>query len=206
MRKKTRAWIVLGVVVVLVAGGATAVALALSGNSQQPKAAVKPNCVSSGCALVSQSLTQLQPVGFYGASCTGEYGDWFLKIMQVGKSDQLRAAYYLRWTSSSGSTASPSGSVIVRPATGAPKASHVTITIENGKMTLEGTEEPSKTPIKATGTLTVSVMPTKGFPNLQFVESGLTSAEQSLGLNSPFNYKGQPLHLLIRKVEVLVGC
>jgi hypothetical protein len=49
-------------------------------------------------------------------------------------------------------------------------------------------------------------MPTKGFPNLQFVESGLTSAEQSLGLNSPFNYKGQPLHLLIRKVEVLVGC
>jgi hypothetical protein len=204
-RVRTRGWVVLGIVVVLIAGGATAAALTLSGTSK-PKAAAKPNCVSSGCALVSQSLKQMQPVGFYGASCTGNYGDWYLKVMQEGKSDQLRAAYYLKWTSDNGTSVHPSGSVIVRPATGAAHASHVTVTLDHGKMTLEGTEEPSKTHVMATGTLTVSVLPKKGFPTLQFAETGLTKAESALGLNSPFDYKGQPLDLLIRQVQLLVGC
>jgi hypothetical protein len=155
---------------------------------------------------VSQSLTQVQPAGFYGASCSGSEGDWFLKVMQEGKSDELRANYYLHWTSSGSSVARPSGSAIVRPATGAKNASHVTITIANGKLTLKGTEEPSNTAVSATGNLTVSIVNTPGFPNLEFTESGLSKAEQQLGLNSPFNYKGQPLHLLIRKVQILVGC
>jgi hypothetical protein len=126
--------------------------------------------------------------------------------MQVGKSDQLTADYYLHWTSSSGSVAQPSGSATVRPATGATSASHVSITIDNGKMTVQGTQEPSKTPIKATGTLTVNILNKASFPTVEISESGLFNAERALGLNSPFNYNGQPLHLLIRKVQVLVGC
>jgi hypothetical protein len=155
---------------------------------------------------VSQSLNQVQPAGFYGASCSGAYGDWFLKIMQEGKSDELRVNYYLHWTSNSGSIERPNGSAIVRPATGAKTASDVTISIKDGKMTLKGMAEPSKTPVSATGTLSVSVVNKPGFPNLQFTETGLSKAEQQLGLNSPFNYKGQPLNLLIRKVQILVGC
>lgn len=205
MTKKTRSWIIVGVVVALIIGGATGAALTLTGNST-PTHSAQANCDSSGCGLVSQSLSQVQPTGFYGASCSGAYGDWFLKIMQEGKADQLRANYYLHWTSSSGSAAHPSGSVVVRPVTGAKTASHVTITINDGKMTIAGTAEPSKTQVKATGTLTVTVVSQKGSSSLELTESGLAKAEQQLGLNSPFNYKGQPLQLLIRTVQVLVGC
>jgi hypothetical protein len=193
------------VAVLVVVGGATAAAIALSGNSQ-PKPLAKPSCTSSGCGLVSQSLSQVQPAGFYGASCSGAYGDWFLKVMQEGSSDQLRADYNLHWTSSSGSSARPSGSATVLPTTGAKTASNVTITIANGQMTLQGTQEPSKTPIKATGTLTVNIVNQQSFPTIEITETGLSGAESALGLNSPFNYKGQPAHLLIRKVQVLVGC
>lgn len=206
MTRKTRSWVILGVVVALIIGGATGAALTLTGNST-PTHDVQPNCSSSGCGLVSQSLSQLQPTGFYGASCSGSYGDWFLKIMQEGKADQLRANYYLHWTSSSGSAAHPTGSVVVRPVTGATTASHVTITINDGKMTIAGTAEPSKTPVKATGTLAVDVVSQSGSSSsLELTESGLSKAEQQLGLNSPFNFKGQPLKLLIRTVQVLVGC
>jgi hypothetical protein len=201
---RTRRWIVLVVVVLVLAGGAAAAAIALSGNSQ-PNASSKPSCTSSGCGLVSQSLSQVQPVGFYGASCSGAYGDWFLKVMQEGASDQLKADYNLHWTSTSGSVARPSGSVTVQPVTGASSASDVTITIDNGKVTLQGTQEPSKTPIKATGTLTINIL-NQSAPTLEITESGLTEAERALGLNSPFNFNGQPLHLSIRKVQVLVGC
>jgi hypothetical protein len=197
--------VVFGLVAVIVAGGATATALILSGPSK-PKPSARPTCVSSGCGLVSQSLAQVQPVGFYGASCIGAFGDWFLKVMQEGNSDQLRATYDLHWTSSSGSAARPSGSVTVQPTTGAKSASSVTITINNGQMTIEGTQEPSKTPIKATGTLTVRILNTQSIQTLEITESGLSSAKRALGLNSPFSYNGQPLRLSIRKVQVLVGC
>lgn len=204
--KRRRTWAVLGLVVVLIAGGVTAGLLLTRGNSSPPQASTQHNCVSPGCGLVSQSLQQVQPVGFYGASCSGATGDWFMKIMQTGTSDQLRTSYDLHWTLGNGAPAKPSGTVVIRPTTGAAKGSNVTLTVDQGKLKLQGTEEPSKTSVSATGTLTVSFVNRPGFPTLRFAETGLTQAESSLGLNSPFNFDGKPLNLLIRHVAILVGC
>ena len=155
---------------------------------------------------MSQSLQQIQPTGFYGASCTGNDGAWFLKIMQTGKSDELRANYDLHWSLSHGRPARPSGTVVVRPRSGATTASDVTITIVHGRVRVEGTEEPSKTSVTASGTLIVSLSNRPGFPTLTFVETGLTGAEAALGLNSPFTFDGKPLNLLLQHASILAGC
>jgi hypothetical protein len=192
---------VIGAIVVLVLIGATTAIVIVRRDSTKPAATILHNCVPSGCALVSQSLPAIQPTGFFGASCTGVYGSWFLKIMEEGAGNQLRPVYYLRWQFTPTSPiARPSGRIII-PVSSA----GVTLTLDRGKLTLKGTGQSNVRTVAA-GTLTVRLSGTSTTPTLKFVETGLLKAESSVGLNSPFDAKGQPLTLLIRKVKVMVGC
>jgi hypothetical protein len=205
-KRSRRTWVILAVVVaVLAAAGLVGGLVATS--SSNPTTVPRHNCVSSGCGLVSQSLTVAQPTGFYGASCTGIYGSWFLKVMQEANPDQFRADYNLRWElSKSAPIARPSGTVLVRPPkTASGSTPHVALTLNQGMLTLNGTDSSGKS-IHGTGTLTVRATGTSATPTLKFVETGLSSAEKAVGYNSPFDVDGKPLELLVRNVKVLVGC
>lgn len=204
-KRARRTWWIAAAVVAVVAatGGIVGGLVATSSNSSTSP---QHNCAPSGCGLVSQSLTLIQPTGFYGASCTGVYGSWFLKIMQEGEKGQLRADYDLKWEfSQSDPVARPSGTIVVRPKPAEGSAPRLTLTLHEGELRLNGTDTSGKA-VHGTGTLTVRASGTSKAPKLKFVETGLGSAEKAVGFNSPFDVDGKPLILLIRNVKVLVGC
>src|SRR5438045_1544811 len=77
-----------------------------------PSPAAQPTCAPSGCALVSTTYTTPRTIVFYGASCSGAHGSWFLNVVEGGGNSELRPSYSLRWTFAAGSTiARPSGTV-----------------------------------------------------------------------------------------------
>jgi hypothetical protein len=72
-------------------------------------------------------------------------------------------------------------------------------------MKLSGMREPNGS-VTATGTLVVELTGSASSPTLTFTETGLSAAEQSLGLTSPFNVGGHPLVVPIKHVNSLTGC
>jgi hypothetical protein len=72
-------------------------------------------------------------------------------------------------------------------------------------MKLSGMRKPDRS-VTATGTLVVELTGSASSPTLTFTESGLSAAEQSLGLTSPFNIGGHPLVMPIQHVNSLAGC
>jgi hypothetical protein len=115
----------------------------------------------------------------------------------------LRPSYHLRWSFAAGSTAArPSALSIDVPST---KSTMLTMSLSNGALKLSGVRKASP-PVTATGTLMVKVTGPASAPSLMFTESGLSTAEQQLGLVSPFNAGGHPLVVPIQHVKTLAGC
>ncbi len=172
----------------------------VAGTKATPKAL--PTCGSSGCALVSLSRTLPPITVFYGASCSGVNGSWFFNAVESGANDELRPSYALSWLFTPGSVvAKPSGRVVIPPTTNA----QVTLTLFEGALSLSGTRKPN-TRVTATGTLVVELSGTPTAPELKFTEAGLTKAESSLGLVSPFNVGGSPLIVPVQTVKAMSGC
>lgn len=160
-------------------------------------------CGSSGCAAVRISRNLPPPAIFYGASCSGTHGDWFLNAVEGGGNQALRPSYALRWSFTPGATsARPSGLGIRVPKT---QSTTVTMTLSNGTLQLRGVRK-GHAPITGTGNLTVKLTGTTASPSLTFTQTGLSGAERQLGLVSPFNAGGHPLVLPIRQVKKLSGC
>jgi hypothetical protein len=164
--------------------------------------AARSNCTYSGCAVVSLSRTFPPTTVFYGASCSGVYGSWFFNVVEGGGNSELRPSYALRWSFGPGSKlAKPSGSITVPPTASA----QITLTLNEGKLSLTGTRKPNAR-VTATGTLVVELSGSATAPELKFTETGLTKAESSLGLVSPFNVGGSPLTVPIKIVKAMSGC
>ena len=159
-------------------------------------------CSPTGCAQVSITKNLPPSTVFYGASCQGPRGFWFLNAVEGGGNDQLRPSYALQWSFAPDSlVAKPSGRIAVSSTT----TTEVTITLTAGALTIKGTRKPSVR-VSASGTLQVQLTGTSTAPTLTFTETGLTQAESSLGLVSPFNVGGQPLVVPIKTVKTMTGC
>lgn len=163
----------------------------------------RTNCKSSGCAVVS-TARNLPPVTvLYGASCSGIHGAWFFNATEAGGSGTLHPAYALQWSFAGALTsARPSARLISVSHT---KTTSVTLTLSNGKMTLNGVVKPNTT-VTATGSLLVRLSGSPSSPSLTFIERGLRPAEHRLGLVSPFSAGGHPLVVPIKHVTSLRGC
>jgi hypothetical protein len=184
------------------------VALAVARSHQQTPAktamtpSARPACGSSGCALVSLSRTLPPTTVFYGASCTGVYGSWFLNVVEGGGNDELRPSYTLRWSfAPSAQVANPSGSITV-PAT---STTQISLTLNQGTLSLTGTRKPNVR-VAATGTLVVELAGPTTAPELVFTETGLAKAESALGLVSPFDVGGKPLSVPLTTVKTMSSC
>lgn len=152
--------------------------------------------------MVSLSRTLPPSTVFYGASCSGVRGAWFLNAVEGGGNDQLRPSYSLRWRFSPGqAVALPSGRIVMNSTDSA----RATLTLERGTMTLQGSRGSGMT-VSAAGTLTVQVSGTPTSPTLTFTETGLSDAEAAIGLVSPFDVGGEPLTVPIRTSERQAGC
>jgi hypothetical protein len=153
--------------------------------------------------MVQTSLALAAPTFLYGASCSGIHGSWFLNAIEAGGKNALKPTYALQWSFKAGSTsAKPSARVIHVPPT---NDATVKISLSDGTMKLSGARKSTGS-VNATGTLLVQLTGTASAPSLTFTESGLSAAEQSLGLTSPFNAGGQPLVVPIKHVNSLPGC
>jgi hypothetical protein len=161
-----------------------------------------PTCASSGCAVVSLSRTLPPITVFYGASCSGVFGSWFFNAVEAGSGDELSPSYSVKWSFAPGSVvAKPSGRIVIPPTT----STQVTLTLVDGALSLSGTRKPN-TRVTATGTLVVELSGSATAPELKFTEAGLTKAESSLGLVSPFNVGGSPLTVPVKTVKTMSGC
>lgn len=205
--RSNRMWTIAVIVLVLAAAGAgAAIALTKKGGTSATASKPRTTCVSTGCALVSSSQQLAQPTGFYGASCSGLTGSWFLKIMEEGTATQLKPGYDLRWTFEQGvASAKPSGTIVVPSSSGAGVSTGVSMTLANGKLTLRGTTTGGSA-VDAVGSLVVRLSRAAAGPQLVFTETGLSEAEQELGLNSPFDSAAQPLVIPVKTVKVMQGC
>ena len=139
---------------------------------------------------------------FYGTSCTGLRGSWFLNVVQGGGSESRHAAYYLRWSFTSGEdVARPGGRITITGGAGEPP----TATVENGKVKLNGTGA-NGTPVAGTGQIEVRLTGTDEEPTLTITLSGLDEAVSALGLVSPFVGEGGPLSVPVELVDKVSGC
>jgi hypothetical protein len=174
------------------------VAVALVLVWRRPAAAGCP----SGCASVNTSRTLPPFTVFYGTSCSGVHGSWFLNAVEGGPNDRLRPSYALTWKFPPGSaTALPSGRVVIAPTT----TTHAGVTLNSGVMALEGTRSPGPG-VSASGRLTVRLTGSAVAPTLTLTETGLTDAETALGLVSPFDAGGHPLVVPVRITGHVSGC
>ncbi|MGH3371701.1 MAG: hypothetical protein ACRDPR_17045, partial [Nocardioidaceae bacterium] len=139
---------------------------------------------------------------FYGTSCTGLRGSWFLNIVQGGGSDARHAAYYLRWSfSAADDVARPGGRITISGGAGEPP----TATLEDGEITLAGTRSDGS-PVSGTGQLEVRLTGTGDEPTLTISQTGLDEAIGALGLASPFSAGGRPLTVPVKLVDEVSGC
>lgn len=160
-------------------------------------------CGPSGCAVIKTVRSLPATTVFFGASCSGIHGAWFFNAVEGGASDTLRPSYHLRWSFPAGSTvARPSAVSIDVPST---KSTTLTMTLSNGVLKLSGVRKPNAL-VTATGTLTVKLSGSASAPSLTLIETGLSTAEQKLGLVSPFNAGGHPLVVPIQHARTLAGC
>lgn len=160
------------------------------------------SCTASGCAVTRTTLSLPQSTVLYGASCSGVHGSWFFNAIEGGGSSQLRPNYRLQWSFAEGATTARPNGLISVPRT---KTTRATLTLRNGKLTLHGVRKPDA-PVTATGTLIVKLSGPASSSSLTFKEKGLSGAEHSLGLVSPFDAGGHPLVVHIKHVQSLSGC
>lgn len=139
---------------------------------------------------------------FFGTSCTGVHGSWFLNVVQGGSPTQLHAAYYLRWAfTPTQVVAKPGGRITISGGTGPPPS----LTVADGVVTLTGAS-PDGTPVTGTGRIDVTLTGTDDEPTLTITQKGLEDAARTLGLVLPFPFDGQPLTVPIELQEDVSGC
>jgi hypothetical protein len=159
-------------------------------------------CANSGCAVVNTTMSRPQVTVFYGASCTGPTGSWYLNVTQGGPNDAPRPSYKLQWVfSQQQSSARPNGLINVS----APPGETIVMTLADGMLTLTGSA-PNGAAVHATGTLVIRISRTASGLALTFTESGLVAAEHALGITSPFGVKGQPTSVPVKLVHKFVSC
>jgi hypothetical protein len=197
--------IVVAVTIALVLAGCGRSSSSSGGTSSTKSAPKKTpqNCSSQGCASIEHSVPSPHLTVFYGGSCTGLTGAWFLNVTQGGSSTNPVASYHLKWTFPAHTThAMPSGTIGVTPAA---QGHPITMTIENGVVTITGTAADG-TAINAQGTLAVDLAGSSSAPTLTVTEQGLASAESALGLTSPFSTNGSPTVLPVSTTTKFSGC
>jgi hypothetical protein len=194
--------VILGAALVVVA--AIVIPLELAGNSGGSATASTSGanrCANSGCSVVDLTRRSPEFMGFYGESCTGDLGSWFLNVTEGGPNGVPHPAYALRWSfSKSKSNADPSGTVAFSDSN-AP----ITMTLNQGHLELKGTAANGSS-VSGTGSLHVQLGGTSSSPTLTIQEGGLTAKEAALGITSPFDTGGHPAAVPIKHVNHLRGC
>jgi hypothetical protein len=159
-------------------------------------------CAKSGCAVVNAVLSRPQVTVFYGASCTGPNGSWYLNVTQGGPNNTPRPSYKLQWAFlNPQSPAHPSGLINVST----PAGEKVVMTVADGVLQLTG-HRPNGADIHATGTLAVGISQTASGLALTFTETGLAAAEHALGITSPFGVDGQPTSVPVKLMHQFSSC
>jgi hypothetical protein len=182
----------------LVAGAAIVYAV-LTHRASTP---VNAPCANSQCAVVN--TVHISPVlaQYYGQSCQGLHGAWYLNVSQGGGPQILRPSYRLNWSfTDNTSLARPSGSVNFAPA----GRLQATGTLKDGVLSITGTGSTG-TPVSGHGTLTVQLSGSARAPTLTLTETGLTTVEGKLGFLSPFVANGGPVAIPIQIVTTAPGC
>lgn len=153
-------------------------------------------------AVVSTTRNMPTVNVFFGTSCTGLHGSWFLNVVQGGSQAQLHASYYLRWTfTSTEVVAKPGGRITVSGGTGPPPS----LTVTEGVVTLTGARTDG-TSVTGTGQIDVTLTGTDDEPSLTITQKGLEDAARTLGLVLPFPFDGRPLTVPIELQEEASGC
>ena len=159
-------------------------------------------CAKSGCAVVNTVLNQPHVTVFYGASCTGPIGPWYLNVTEGGPNDTPRPSYELQWAfSTPPSPARPSGSINVSM----PAGEKVVMTLANGLLHISG-RTPGGININATGTLIVEFASTPSGSTLTFTETGIAAAERALGITSPFGVNGHATSVPVKLMHRFASC
>lgn len=183
----------------LVAGAAIAYAVLTHRPSSAP---VSTRCSNSRCAVVNTVHTSPVLTQYFGQSCQGLHGAWFLNVSQGGGAQVLRPSYRLNWSfAGATSIARPSGSVDFA-STGPSRA---TGSLKEGVIKISGTGSTGS-PVSGQGTLTVELSGSTTAPTLTITETGLASVEQKLGFQSPFVVNGSPVTIPIQIVATAPGC
>ena len=159
-------------------------------------------CAKSGCAVVNTVMSRPQVTIFYGASCTGPNGSWYLNVTQGGSNDTPRPSYKLQWAfSPTHSSVHPNGLITVA----APTGEQIEMTLADGLLQLTGSA-PNGVVVHATGTLVIRISHATSGRRLTFTETGLAAAEHALGITSPFGARGQPTSVPVKRVHKFGSC
>jgi len=184
----------------LVAGAA--IAYAVLTHRPSPATPVSTHCPNSQCAVVNTVHTSPVLTQYYGQSCQGLHGAWYLNISQGGGAQVLRPSYRLNWSFAVGtSIARPSGSVDFAPA----GRLQATGTLKDGVLSITGTQSTGS-PVSGQGTITLELTGSATAPTLTITEAGLGTVEQKLGFQSPLIQNGGPLTIPIQIVKSAPGC
>lgn len=158
-------------------------------------------CVPSGCAVVNTVRTSPRVIVYSGASCAGPRGAWFLNATEGGPTNSMILTYRLTWDFGSSTTARPNGIIGVKP--GGPATA--LLTLQNGVVKVQGRTAAGAT-VRATGTLSVRLTGTSAKPTLTVTETGLTKANQQLGIVSAFEFNGRPASLPVTSQAQYQSC
>jgi hypothetical protein len=159
-------------------------------------------CAKSGCAVVNTVMSRPEVTVFYGASCTGPTGSWYLNVTQGGPNDRPRPSYKLQWVfSPKQSSARPNGLINVS----SPAGEQIAMTLANGVLRVTG-RAPNGVAVHATGALVVGLSRTASGLALTFTETGVAAAQQALGISSPFGTHGQPSSVPVKLVREFASC
>jgi hypothetical protein len=206
-RRGPKDYLLLAVPVTLAVIAATVVAVVVASRGPGPGPVHKPatarsGCPSSQCAVIN--TVRLSPVltQFYGRSCQGLRGAWFLNIVQGGSDKILHPPYRLDWSFTDGSSvAQPTGGTTTAHA----GLQDVTVTLTNGVLVISGTG-PTGAKVSGQGTLSVQLSGSASAPSLTVTETGMTAVEQKLGLQSPFVVNGGPVVVPVHISATAAGC
>jgi len=159
-------------------------------------------CPKSQCAMVDSVHTSPVLTQFYGRSCQGLHGAWFMNVAQGGGNQILHPSYRLNWAfANASSSALPSGFVTFSQV-GQQKA---TATLSDGVLRITGTG-PTGSAVSGQGRLTVQLSGSYSAPTLTVTETGLSNVDRQLGFDSPFVVNGAPVTVPIRLVPTVPGC
>jgi hypothetical protein len=203
-RRSSRSLIAYGIplligLVGLVAGAAIAYAVLTHRTSSSPVSTV---CSNSQCAVVNTVHTSPVLTQYYGQSCQGLHGAWYLNVSQGGGAQVLRPSFRLNWSFAEGSSlARPSGSVDFA-STGRVQA---TGTLKDGVLSITSAGS-SGSPVSGQGTLSVQLTGSAKAPTLTLTETGLTTLEEKLSFQSPFVTNGGSVTIPIQIVTTAPGC